>query len=104
MPGAALTHKSVIVLGEYRHGSAQSRNRASYKKWLMGLLQDCVVLDVTEATAQSYAEIVAELKRKAKPIPISDIWIAALGRQHSLPLLSGDRHFDWVAGRKRVGW
>jgi len=31
----------VIVLGEYRYGIAQSRNRASYANWLKGLLQDC---------------------------------------------------------------
>ncbi len=28
----------VIVLGEYRHGIAQSRNRATYENWLAGLL------------------------------------------------------------------
>ena len=29
----------VIVLGEYRHGIAQSRNRAAYENWLAGLLR-----------------------------------------------------------------
>jgi tRNA(fMet)-specific endonuclease VapC len=94
----------VIVLGEYRHGIAQSRNRASYENWLTGLLRDCIVLDVNEPTTHCYAEITLELKRKGKPIPTNDIWIAALCRQHSLPLLSRDRHFDLVAGSKRVGW
>jgi tRNA(fMet)-specific endonuclease VapC len=95
---------TVIVLGEYRHGIAQSRNRATYENWLTGLLQDCAVLDITEPTTHCYAEIVLELKRKGKPIPTNDIWIAALCRQHSFPLLSRDRHFDLVAGNKRVGW
>ncbi|HMK21350.1 MAG TPA: type II toxin-antitoxin system VapC family toxin [Terriglobales bacterium] len=94
----------VIVLGEYRHGIAQSRHRASYEKWLSGLLNDCMVLDVNEPTTHHYAEITLELKRKGKPIPTNDIWIAALCRQHSLPLLSQDRHFDWIAGSRRVGW
>jgi len=94
----------VIVLGEYRHGIAQSRNRTSYESWLAALLNDCMVLDVTEPTTHYYAEIVLELKRKGKPMPTNDLWIAALCRQHSLPLLSQDRHFDWVAGSKRVGW
>jgi tRNA(fMet)-specific endonuclease VapC len=94
----------VIVLGEYRHGIAQSRNRSSYENWLSGLLHDCMVLDVTEPTTHYYAEIVLDLKRQGKPIPTNDIWIAALCRQHSLPLLSQDRHFDWVTGNKRVGW
>jgi len=94
----------VIVLGEYRHGIAQSRNRTSYESWLAALLNDCMLLDVTEPTTHYYAEIVLELKRKGKPMPTNDLWIAALCRQHSLPLLSQDRHFDWVAGSKRVGW
>src|SRR5271163_4921782 len=94
----------VIVLGEYRYGIAQSRNRASYESWLAGLLQDCFVLDITEPTTQHYAEIVLELKRKGKPIPTNDLWIAALCRQHSLPLLSRDRHFDQVTGLERIGW
>jgi tRNA(fMet)-specific endonuclease VapC len=94
----------VIVLGEYRHGIAQSRNRASYENWLAGLLHDCMVLDIQEPTTHHYAEITLELKRKGKPIPTNDIWIAALCRQHSLPLLSRDRHFDLVSGTKRIGW
>lgn len=94
----------VVVLGEYRYGIAQSRNRASYEKWLAGLLRDCMVLDVNEPTSHYYAEIVLELKRKGKLIPTNDIWIAALCRQHSLPLVSRDRHFDQVTGSKRIEW
>ena len=94
----------VIVLGEYRHGIAQSRHRDRYEDWLSGLLNDCMVLDIQEPTTHYYAEIVVELKRKGKPIPTNDLWIAALCRQHSLPLLSRDRHFDLVAGSKRVDW
>jgi tRNA(fMet)-specific endonuclease VapC len=94
----------VIVLGEYRYGIAQSRNRASYATWLKGLLHDCLVLDINEPTTHHYAEIIVELKRKGTPIPTNDIWIAALCRQHGLPLLSRDRHFDSVAGNKRIGW
>lgn len=94
----------VIVLGEYRYGIAQSRHRATYENWLAGLLHDCFVLDINEPTTHHYAEIVLELKHIGKPIPTNDLWIAALSRQHSLPLLSRDRHFDLVAGTKRIGW
>jgi tRNA(fMet)-specific endonuclease VapC len=94
----------VIVLGEYRYGVAQSRHRAIYENWLRGLLHDCLTLDITEPTARSYAEINLELKRRGTPIPTNDLWIAALCRQHSEPLLSRDRHFDFVEGMKRIGW
>jgi predicted nucleic acid-binding protein len=93
-----------IVLGEFRYGIAQSRHRATYARWLEGLLQDCMVLDVNEPTTHHYADISVELKRMGKPIPTNDLWIAALCRQHSLPLLSRDRHFDSVAGTKRISW
>ena len=94
----------VIVLGEYRYGIAQSRRRASYESWLTGLLRDCLVLDINEPTTQHYAQIVLDLKRLGKPIPTNDLWIAALCRQHSLPLLSRDRHFDLMAGTERIDW
>lgn len=94
----------VIVLGEYRYGIAQSRHRASYENWLADLFTDCLILDVSEPTTHYYAEIILELKRTGKPIPTNDLWIAALCRQHSLPVLSRDRHFDLVAGTKRIGW
>ena len=94
----------VVVLGEYRYGIALSRNRASYANWLKGLLQDCLVLDIHEPTTHYYAEITHELRQKGRPIPTNDVWIAALCRQHSFPLLSRDRHFDLVAGTKRIGW
>ena len=94
----------MIVLGEYRYGIAQARNRARYEKWLGGLIHDCFVLDINEDTTHYYAEITLELKREGKPIPTNDLWIAALCRQHALPLLSRDRHFDLVPGMKRVGW
>jgi hypothetical protein len=51
-----------------------------------------------------YAEINLELRRSGPPIPTNDLWISALCRQHSLPLLSRDRHFDLVNGTKRIGW
>jgi predicted nucleic acid-binding protein len=94
----------VIVLGEYRYGIAKSRRRAAYENWLTGLLRDCFLLEINEATTHCYAEVVLELKCKGKPIPTNDLWIAALCRQHSLPLLSRDRHFDLVAEIKRIEW
>jgi predicted nucleic acid-binding protein len=94
----------VVVLGEYRYGIAQSRHRTTYENWLVSLLRDCDVLDINEPTTQHYAEITLDLRQKGKPIPTNDLWIAALCLQHSLPLLSRDRHFDQVTGLKRIGW
>jgi tRNA(fMet)-specific endonuclease VapC len=94
----------VIVLGEYLYGIRQSRNRVRYEQWLAEAIASYRMLAVDEATAEHYAEVREELKRKARPIPANDLWIAALARQHRLPILSRDRHFDFVPGLKRIGW
>ena len=94
----------VIVLGEYRYGIAHSRDRKHYEEWLTEYLSRFRILDVDEATTISYRDVRTELKRAGTPIPSSDVWIAALCRQHRLPLLSRDRHFDAVPGIRRLAW
>ena len=94
----------VIVLGEYRLGIAQSRHRVSYENWLQEWISSVTVLDIDEETSQSYAALGLELKRKGRPIPTNDLWIAALCRQHALPIVSRDQHFDLVPGIRRLTW
>ncbi|MGD0228440.1 MAG: type II toxin-antitoxin system VapC family toxin [Terriglobia bacterium] len=94
----------VIVLGEYRYGIAHSRDRKHYEEWLTEYLSRFRILDVDEATTISYRDVRTELKRAGTPIPSNDVWIAALCRQHRLPLLSRDRHFDAVPGIRRLAW
>jgi predicted nucleic acid-binding protein len=94
----------VIALGEYRYGIRQSRHRAQYERWLNDVIATCRVLSVDEGTTAVYADIRSELKRAGRPIPGNDLWIAALARQHSLPVLSRDQHFDAVRGLKRIDW
>ncbi len=94
----------VIVLGEFRYGIAGSRHRAAYEAWLASNLPLFELLAVTEDTALEYARVRTDLKKAGRPIPANDAWIAALARQHGLPVLSRDRHFDVVPRLKRVGW
>ncbi len=94
----------VIVLGEYRYGIAHSRDRKQYEEWLTAYLSRFRILDVDEATTLFYRDVRTELKRGGTPIPANDVWIAALCRQHRLPLLSRDRHFDAVPGVRRLAW
>ena len=101
---AASIELPVIVLGEYRFGIAHSRRRSEYEKWLDELIAVTRVLTVEAETSAHYARIRAELKKAGAPIPSNDLWIAALARQHRLPLMTQDRHFDAVEGLKRMGW
>jgi tRNA(fMet)-specific endonuclease VapC len=94
----------VIVLGEYRYGVAHSAHRREHEAWLERYLPTFRILDITAETALTYAAVRSELRRAHTPIPSNDGWIAALCRQHDLPLLSRDRHFDHVKGLRRIAW
>lgn len=93
-----------IVLGEYYFGIRQSSRRRRYEDWLRRYASMADIAAVTHATAAIYAAIRLELKRSGNPIPPNDLWIAALARQHALPLLSKDTHFDRVAGVERIAF
>ena len=93
-----------IVLGEFRFGLSGSRLRAKLEAQLGRLARLAQTLVVDADTALHYAAIRRALKDAGKPIPENDVWIAALVRQHGLPLLSNDAHFDNVEGLTRAGW
>ena len=93
-----------IVLGEYYFGIRQSRHRRRYEDWLARNVPFTEVATITSATANTYADIRIELKQAGNPIPQNDVWIGALARQHALPVLSNDRHFDSIGQIVRIGY
>ncbi len=56
------------------------------------------VLTCDEETAQWYATVKFKLRKKGRPIPENDVWIAAIASQHKLTLLSRDSHFHGIEG------
>ena len=94
----------VIVAGEFVFGIAQSRHREAYERSLQRMLDRCRVLDIGIETARHCAAIRLELKSTGRPIPANDLWIAALSRQHAMPVMSRDSHFDFVGGLRRRTW
>lgn len=104
LPRDRLWRIPVIVLGEFAFGIRRSRERVRLERWLDDVRKACVLCEVDADTALHYADIREELRAAATPIPENDIWIAALSRQHGLPLASRDSHFDRVRGLRRVSW
>lgn len=90
----------VVVLGELRAGFLGGSKIAENQQNLSEFLaSDFVyVAKVSEATTNIYAELVAELKRKGKPIPTNDIWIAAITLEQRAELLTLDAHFANIEG------
>jgi tRNA(fMet)-specific endonuclease VapC len=88
----------LIVLGELRAGfQAGSRTRQNERILVRFLNSPRVrLLLPDEQTSFHYANLFAQLRRQATPVPTNDLWIAALVIQHGLTLLTRDAHFRQV--------
>ena len=91
---------SAVVAGEllfgFRNGSRYERNRQEFEDFLASPYVD--LLPITFVTADRYGRIFATLRRKGRPLPTNDIWIAAHAMESGAELLSFDRHFNEVDG------
>ena len=91
----------VPVVGELRYGALNSRRADENMAEVERLVARCHILDITLATAEVYARLRLDLKKKGKPIPENDLWIAALCVEHQVKLAAVDNHFDAVDGLQR---
>lgn len=91
---------SSIVLGELLSGFAAGGKEAENRRELSALLQSSrvTVISVDQDTSEFYSVVYLGLRRKMKPIPTNDLWIAACALQHGLAVFSYDRHFAEVPG------
>ena len=94
----------VIVLGEFRYGIAGSRHHKTYEAWLASHLRHFDILPIIDATTLHYATLRTALKKRGRPIPANDVWIAALALQHRMPVLTRDEHFDYIPEVKCLAW
>ena len=95
---------SPIALGEFRFGVLTSRYRDKYEQQVRLVEQEFPRLPISDITAANYAVLRRQLALQGRPIPWHDLWIAAQARQHHLPVLSRDEHFDVVPDVRRVSW
>lgn len=95
---------SFVVLGELLAGFAAGNREAVNRRELAAFLASprVAVANATGATADSYALVYSALRRKGRPIPTNDLWIAASALENGAALLSFDTHFADVEGL-RVG-
>lgn len=94
----------VPALAEFRFGILKSKFHEKMIAWLEESLATVSVLSADETTTRHYAEIRLQLTTAGTPIPMNALWIAAIARQHKLPVISRDTHFDHVTGITRIGW
>ena len=91
------------VLGELLAGFAAGTREAKNRQELSLFMQSPRVRDVScgGITADNYALIYAALRRKGKPIPTNDLWIAASALEHGAGLLTLDAHFAEIDGLRQ---
>ena len=91
---------NTVVLGElysgFKSGSRENRNRKELAQFLDSPRVETVMID--EETAEFYAKIYWDLKRKGKPVPSNDMWVAASAMRHGLALFTFDDHFKNIDG------
>jgi tRNA(fMet)-specific endonuclease VapC len=91
---------SVVVLGElfygFRHGSRYEDNRRSLEAFLDHPY--VIVVPITVTTADRFGRIAASLRRKGRPIPTNDVWVAAHAMETGAELVTFDQHFQQIDG------
>ena len=85
-----------VVLAEIRLGARLLKRGDAQAQLLSRFLQQPGVFSAhsTDATTHHYSILYAQLRRQGTPIPVHDIWIAALALEHSLILYTHDAHFS----------
>lgn len=93
---------SPIVLGEVLAGILalpRSKRRDLLVQWFKDEIRLLNSVDIDPHTSEIWAELVADLRRKGKSMPVKDSLIAASARQHDLILVTrnvGDYQYAGV--------
>jgi predicted nucleic acid-binding protein len=88
----------VIVFGElyygFKHGARLQDNLKRLERFIEEF--DVQVIPMDLSVARHFGDIYSSLRRKGRPIPTNDIWIAACCSAVGGTLLTADRHFSGV--------
>lgn len=94
----------VIVMAEIYFGAEKSSRRQENLAWAERLAARSQLLNVDLETARHCGRIRQALRQIGRPIPINDLWIAAIAVQHQLTVATRDGHFDYVQALTVERW
>lgn len=101
---AAEIYIPLIVVAEQRagfaNGATREKNERTFTKFLNN--EGVFVLSPDDQTTFFYADLYSYLRKKGKPIPTNDLWIAALVLQHNLVLFDRDADFNHLPQLARL--
>lgn len=104
LPEDSEVYLNIVVLGELYYGAHASGRVDANLQRIDRLTALCPVLGCDQETARQYALIKSQLRKKGRPIPDNDLWVAASAEQYGLSVISRDRHFEHIDGLELVGW
>ncbi len=100
----AAMYVPLVALGELHFGAPRAPRREQSLTQVREFMRTASLLLPDEATAEQDGRVKAELARIGRLIPENDVWIAAVARQHDLPLATRDAHFAAVPRLKTLAW
>ena len=93
-----------VVMGELYYGAYKSSRWEANLARVDEFAVNATVLGCDIETARRYGEIKDRLRKKGRPIPANDLWVAAVAIQYDLTLMTRDVHFAEVDGLKTQTW
>lgn len=96
----------IIVVGELLSGFMQGIRFDKNNRELDEFLKQPGVLShkITTADAGRYASLVKSLRQAGTPLPMNDVWIAAVALAYGGRILTRDIHFNKIPGIMPIRW
>ena len=94
----------IIAIGELYYGALYSTRIEKNISDIKRITSYYNVLLIDEAVTLIYGNIKAALRKKGKPIPENDIWIAAIAQHYELAIVTRDKHFKEIDTIKAKTW
>lgn len=95
---AALVQGEVVTCGVVLFELLQGIKSPREEKMVLGAFQAVPHLEMTASLWTKAGGLSSQLRKKGHTLPLSDIIIATLVREHNCTLMTVDRHFDVIPG------
>jgi tRNA(fMet)-specific endonuclease VapC len=98
------TFASVVTLGELYYGAIKSARSSENLESVENFRQRMAVVEIDVETARRFGTVKGQLRRRGRPIPDNDVWLAATALRHDLIIATRDAHFEIVEHLRIERW